>query len=134
MKANGSINFQQDKINIGNTIANPVPVDVQSDKDSPVTIESNALLNIDFLQTNISITTLEVEAKVGVTRLDCRKSVRIYNGSDRDIFWGPSGVSSTTGEPLRKRQSVTIAAGPYLAVFIVSGMGTANDIIIMEFS
>jgi hypothetical protein len=79
----------------------------------------------------ISVSTTQVEAKVGATRFALRENLRIFNNSTTTIYFGPSGVSSTTGEPLLKNQWVNIPIGD-IAVFLITASGTAADVRIQE--
>ena len=75
-----------------------------------------------------TVLTTEVEAKVGATRVTGRQFVRIYNDGTNTIWFGPTGLSTTTGEPLFKKQSVEVAAAD-LGVFMITDSGTVSVII-----
>lgn len=79
----------------------------------------------------ISVSTSQVEAKVGGSRLANREVLRIFNNSSVTIYFGPTGVTSTTGEPIFKNQWVNIPIGD-IAVFLITASGTAADIRIQE--
>ena len=72
-----------------------------------------------------NVTTTEVEASVGVTAHPDRQFVRIYNDGPETIYFGPSGITSSTGEPIRKKQWVEIAARDSLEVYIITDSATA---------
>lgn len=82
----------------------------------------------------VSVSTTEVEAKVGVSRLSGREVLRIFNNSNTTIYFGPSGVTSSTGEPIFKNQWVNIPAGEGIGVFLITASGTATDVRIQEFA
>lgn len=79
----------------------------------------------------ISVSTTQVEAKVGASRLASRETLRIYNNSNTTIYFGPSGVNSLIGEPIFKNQWVNIPIGD-IAVFLITASGTAADVRIQE--
>lgn len=80
----------------------------------------------------ISVSTTQVEAKVGASRLQRREYVRIFNNSSGTIFFGPSGVTVSTGEPLFKNQWVSIPMGD-IAVFVIAAT-SLTDIRVQEFA
>jgi hypothetical protein len=88
--------------------------------------------NSSYLQGVISVTTSQVEAKVGASRLTSRQNLRIFNNSDRTIYFGPSGVTSSIGEPLYKQQWVELPVGDSIGVYLITASGTATDIRIQE--
>jgi hypothetical protein len=58
----------------------------------------------------------------------------IYNDSNAVVYFGPTGVTtngSTRGEPLQKRQTVTLEVGDF-GVFLIAG-SAANDVIVREY-
>ena len=81
----------------------------------------------------ISVSTTQTEAKVGGSRLTGRENLRIYNNSNVTIYFGPSGVTSSTGEPIFKNQWVNIPIGD-IGVFLITASGTASDVRIQEFA
>ena len=83
-----------------------------------------------FNQETVSVGTSEVEAKCAATDLDERQFVRIFNNSNQKIYFGPAGVTSTTGEPLLKKQSVELALkGQSVFMVVASGSG---DVIVTD--
>jgi hypothetical protein len=75
----------------------------------------------------VTVGVTEVEAKVGATRETQRQFVRIYNNSNSVIYFGPTGLSTSTGEPLQKHQSVEVAASD-LGVFLIAGSVIVQEI------
>lgn len=86
-----------------------------------------------YVAGSISVSTSEIEAKVGANRLVGRETVRIFNNSSTTIYFGPSGVTSSTGEPIYKNQWVNIQIGQ-IAVFLITASGTAADVRVQEFA
>jgi hypothetical protein len=89
----------------------------------------NAEIVNTYVQGVLSVSTTQVEAKVGTNRLGGRQMLRIYNASNSIIYFGPSGVTSSSGEPLEKKQWINIPAGDALAFFLVTASGTAVVIV-----
>ena len=93
--------------------------------------------NSDYSDTNdkvylsgaVSVNTTEIEAKVGASAEPVRQFVRIHNKGNATIFFGPTGVTSATGEPLRKNQWVEIAARDGINIFLITDSGTATAIV-----
>lgn len=88
------------------------------------------IANRSYVQTTVTVGTSQVEAKVGGSRLDGRQMLRIFNTSNKIIYFGPSGVSVSTGEPLEKEQWVNIAVGDGVAIFLIAA--TAGNVAIVS--
>ena len=83
-----------------------------------------------LLQGVVTIGTTETELKVGVSADPEREVVRIYNNSNTTIYVGPTGVTTSTGEPLRRRQSMEMPIGQQ-SLYAIVASGTA-DVIVWE--
>lgn len=94
---------------------------------------NDEIVNDSYLQGTVSVTTTQIEAKVGGSRLSNRQMLRIYNASNNTIYMGPTGVTTTTGEPIVKGQWINIAVGDQVAVFLIAATGT-NSVIVSEWS
>lgn len=81
-----------------------------------------------YLSGAVTVGVTETEAKVGASRDSARQFVRIYNDGTATLFFGPTGVTTTSGEPLLKKQSVELAAAD-LGVFMIVASGTVNVIV-----
>lgn len=90
--------------------------------------ESDTNSNI-YLSGSVTATTAGVSASVNGTPEDGRQFVRIYNDSNKVIYFGPAGLATSEMEPLRRRQSVEIAATPDIEVVVKTASGTGNVII-----
>ena len=75
----------------------------------------------------ISLGLSAVEVKSGVSPVAARKAVRIFNNGNSTIYWGGSGVTSSTGEPIFRNTSITITAGPNCHIYLIAS-STGNDI------
>ena len=81
-----------------------------------------------YVSGTLSVTTTAVEAKVGASRLAGRQILSIHNNGPGTVYIGPSGVTSATGRPLAKDQSIDIPAGN-VAIFLVANSGTQSVIV-----
>jgi hypothetical protein len=91
------------------------------------------VVNIDYVQGSVTVGVTQVEAKVGGSRLDGRQMLRIYNGSNAVVYFGPTGVTTSNGEPIEKKQWINIPIGDALALYLIAG-SAANDVIVSEWS
>lgn len=87
----------------------------------------------DLEQGVVTVGTSQIEAKVGGSRKAGRQMLRIYNSSSSVIYFGPTGVTTGTGEPIEKKQWVNIPANDKLALFLIAG-SASNDVIVSEWS
>ena len=87
-----------------------------------------------FSQGSITVGTTEIEAMVAASRRDGRQMLRVYNGSASIIYFGPTGVLTTTGEPIEKKQWVNIPANDQCAVFLIAGIAGNTGVIVSEWS
>lgn len=82
---------------------------------------------------SITVGTTAIAARVGASNLLERQLVRIYNGSNGTVFFGDSSVTTTTGEPLEKKQWVELPLGDQLDLFLIAST-TRAGIIVQEYS
>ncbi len=80
----------------------------------------------------INVSTSQIEAKVGATRLTGRVGVRVFNNSSDTIYFGPSGITTITGEPLFKNQAAWFPFGD-IGLFLIA-TSPLTDIRIQEFA
>lgn len=83
-----------------------------------------------YAQATVNVGTTEVEAKVGATRNPQRQVLRIYNNGNQTVYVGPTGVTASSGEPLRRRQSMTLQIQD-LGVFMIT-QSSSSDVIVTE--
>lgn len=92
--------------------------------------ELNEVNDTLYVSGSITVGTSEVEAKVGSSRESGRQRLRIYNDSNSTIYFGPSGVTTSSGEPLLKRQWIELEFGD-IGVFLIAN-SSGNNVIIQE--
>jgi hypothetical protein len=88
--------------------------------------------NESYVSGAVAVTSVAVEAKVGASRLSSREVITITNKGAKTVYYGPSGVSSTTGDPLYKDQFVSLPYGDNIGVFVVCASGDTATVIVQE--
>jgi len=91
------------------------------------------VVNTDYKTASVAVGTTEVEAKVGGSPLSKRQILTLLNEGAQDIFYGPTGLTSSTGTRLRKNQFASIPAGDCISIFMLTATSTAT-VIVQEFS
>lgn len=89
--------------------------------------------NVSLVSGSVSVSTTQIEAKVGGSPLANRSRITIENKGNPDIFLGPTGVTSTTGIKLVKNQTRDMEIGPSISIFMITASGTAT-VIVQELS
>lgn len=80
----------------------------------------------------ITVTTTAIEAKVGASNLANRKNLTLYNNGGATIYFGYANtVTTSTGTPLFKEQTVSFAIGPNLSVWLIAS-GGSRDVRVTE--
>lgn len=99
----------------------------------PLTNDRSDVTESSYLTGTVSVSTTEVEAKVGSSRLDRRQSIILYNKGANTVYYGPTGVTSTTGIPLFKFQTLKFMQGN-IGVFLICATSESATVIIQELS
>ena len=94
--------------------------------------EFNDVNNESYVSGPVSVTAVAVEAKVGASRLSGRETITITNKGNKTVYYGPLGVTSTTGDVLYKDQFVSLPIGDNVAVYVVCGGGDTATVIVQE--
>lgn len=82
----------------------------------------------------LTVTTGQVELKAGASALTGRKQLIIYPPAAGTIYWGSSGVTSSTGAPMTSTSqplSFTFNPNIYVALYAVSD-GTNRTVQVVE--
>jgi len=96
-------------------------------------IKTSSFANVAFLDANISVSTTEILASVAGTNLPNRKTLVIFNRGNREIFYGTTGVSSTTGIAIQVDELITFDVGENINIYLITNNGTST-VTIQEFS
>jgi hypothetical protein len=94
--------------------------------------EFNDVNNEGYVSGPVSVTAVAVEAKVGANRLSGRETITITNKGAKTVYYGPSGVTATTGDVLYKDQFVSLPIGDNVGVFVICGAGDTATVIVQE--
>ena len=76
--------------------------------------------------TNISVGTSAVELKVGASAIDERKVLIIQPLGNRIYVGFDSGVTSSNGIEISKRQVIFLEAGPKVTIYAIANSGTID--------
>lgn len=77
-----------------------------------------------FVHGAISVTTSEVEAWVGTANFTGRKGI-ILTPTDGDIYWGNTGVTTSTGQLIAQGNTASIAVNDQVTIYLISA-GTVD--------
>jgi hypothetical protein len=84
---------------------------------------------VTLAQGVISVGTTQVAASVGVSNLSGRQELRIHNKGPYLVYWGPTGVTTSSGEPIYVNQTLALPYGDQVSVFVISGTASSSVII-----
>lgn len=81
----------------------------------------NDVVDAEYSAGTKTVGTTQVLAAVGVSNLDSRQEVNIHNETGNSIvYFGPSGVTTSTGLPIGPDETVTLQYGPNIDVYLIS--------------
>lgn len=89
----------------------------------------NEVDNNNYVSASINITTSASELKAGVSRLEGRQNIIIFNKGTNTIYIGPSGVTSTTGIPVEANQMFSYPFGDRIAVYALTSSDSSVVIV-----
>jgi hypothetical protein len=90
--------------------------------------EYSDVMQDGYVSGSVSVSTSAIEAKVGASRLTNREALTITNKGPGSVWYGPSGVTTATGDELKKNQLVSLPLGD-IGVFLIKDSGTAVVIV-----
>ena len=88
--------------------------------------------NDGYVSGVVSVSTTQVEAKVGANRLVGREALTLTNKGPNRVYYGPTGVTSATGDYLEKNQFLSIPLGESLALFLICATGQSASVVVQE--
>jgi len=91
--------------------------------------EYSDVLNDAYGSTVISVGTVAVEARVGAQTMAKRETLLIANKGPDVIYFGPPGVTPSSGMPLPCGKAVKLNFGDCNPVFLITATGTSNVIV-----
>lgn len=96
--------------------------------------EYNDVLEDGYTSGSLSVGTSQVEARVGSQILTNRELLYLENRGDDIVYYGPTGVTPSTGAKLYKDQFAFIPAGAGISVFLICDTGESATVIVQEFA
>ena len=91
--------------------------------------EYSDVLNDAYASIAISVSTTQIEAKVGAQTMSKRETLLIANKGPDVVYFGPSGVTPATGMPLPCGKAVKLNFGDCNPVFLITETGTSTVIV-----
>lgn len=97
-------------------------------------LKTGNIIDTDSINTNISVGTTAVEAKVGASRLADRISLTVFNNGSQTIYWGySSSVTTTNGTPIFKNQLFEFDISDNRGVWLIAS-SAGQDVRVTEAS
>lgn len=106
---------------------------IGSKKTLDVNVVDNGISNVSYLATNKTISTSQTQAKVSTNNLSGRKTLIIYNTGANEVYFGPSGVTISTGIKIFPNQMMSLNAGESINIFLITASSTST-VVIQEMS
>lgn len=92
------------------------------------------VVNIDYQGGSLTVGTSQQFASAnGSSNLERRQELNIYNKSSNIIYYGPTGVTTSTGIPIQPEEIVSLQYGPDIDVYLIAG-SAGNTVIVQELS
>ena len=92
------------------------------------------VINNQFQAGTITVGTTEILASInGSSNLSGRQEITIFNSSANTIYYGPTGVSTSTGIPIEAGETVSLQYGEFINVYLIAATA-GNSTIIHEAS
>ena len=100
-------------------------------------MDSNKVYTQDVISESIvegvlTVTTTPIEVKVGAARLPRRILITIFNNGSQVIYWGTNAVSSVTGLPIFKKQTVFLPISDTVPIYVCTSTGSNMSTLIKE--
>lgn len=94
----------------------------------------NDIVNTDYTGGAITVGTSEQLASAnGSSNLDDRQELIIYNNSSNTVYFGPTGVTTSSGIPLEPNETINVQAGDNINIYLIAD-SSGNSVIVQEFS
>jgi hypothetical protein len=92
------------------------------------------VVDTDYQTASVAVSTSQVEAKTDTSTLDSRQLLTISNKGPNTLYYGPSGVTASTGDFLLRGQTVALYVGPNISVYMICATGKSATAIVQEYS
>lgn len=96
--------------------------------------DSSDIVNTSYVSKKITVSTTQVEAKVGSSPLVGRQELLVFNAGRQVLYYGPTGVTIAgagvnDGIPIRTNQVLNIQVGDGISVFLIAGASNSSVIV-----
>lgn len=88
--------------------------------------------NDNYVAGPVSVGSVQIEAKVGLSRLYGREILTITNTGPNVVYYGPTGVIPGSGDSLKKGQFISLPYGDNIAVFLICASGQTATVKVQE--
>lgn len=88
--------------------------------------EFSDIINTSYVAGSVSVTTSQVEAKVSSSPLAHRQLLVIYNNGNLPIYYGPFGVTTSTGVKINKNEFVVLPVGDLINIFLITSTSSSS--------
>jgi hypothetical protein len=96
-----------------------------------MSVDRADVIKYDFIAGTVTVSTTQTLLKAGATNLSGRQIITIYNSGNHDIYVGPSGVTTSTGIRIFKRQTITFPYGDGINLYAITSTST-SDVVVHE--
>lgn len=91
----------------------------------------NDVVNAEYVGGTITVGTTQVKAKVGANNLAGRQEMLVYSReTNAVVYFGPSGVTTSTGIPVGPGETVNLPYGEGIDVYFISA--TAGNVCVVQ--
>jgi hypothetical protein len=84
-----------------------------------------------YVSGSVSVGASQVQAKVGASNLVGREFIVLQNQGPQVVYYGPSGVTTTTGCRLEKNELIGLPIGASVNIYLIAA-GAGNTVIVQE--
>lgn len=91
----------------------------------------NEVNDVSYVAGSITVGTSQVLAAASGSNLSLRQELIIYNKSASTIYFGPTGVTTSTGIPIGPTEVLNLPFSQNVSVFLISGTA-GNTVIVQE--
>lgn len=78
------------------------------------------VLNDVYKTGTLTVGTTAVELKVDASAASKRETVIVYNDSNTTVYFGPSTVTTSNGQPLKKNQRMIMNISENLPIYFIA--------------
>jgi hypothetical protein len=88
--------------------------------------------NVNYTSGSLTVgTSQQLASANGSSNLSKRQELLIYNKSSNTLYFGPTGVTTSTGIPLAPGETLNVPFGEAVSVYLIAA-GAGNACIVQE--